>query len=126
VNVRRVARQVAQNNPSRAILQTQARRTAMLLTSNRTFEGDYKKAVAQLAEQCRESSSALFDVMSVIWVRMRDSKGLHWKHGFQSLQQVLRNLLYHHGPLTAIAEATDGLDKIRIWKFYNDNMRSQI
>jgi hypothetical protein len=92
----------------------------MLLTSNRTFEGDYKKAVAQLAEQCRESSSALFDVMSVIWVRMCDSKGL------QSLQQVLRNLLYHHGPLTAIAEATDGLDKIRIWKFYNDNMRSQI
>jgi hypothetical protein len=124
VNVRRVARQVAQNNPSRTILQTQARRTAMLLTSNRTFEGDYNKTVALLVEACRESSSALFDVMSVIWVRMRDSKGLHWKHGFQSLQ-ILRNLLYH-GPLAAIAEATDGLDKIRILKFYNDNMRSQI
>ena len=69
-------------------------------------------------------SVATFDVMSVIWVRLRDSKGLHWKHGFQSLQ-ILRNLLYH-GPLAAIAEATDGLDKIRLMKFYNDNMRSQI
>lgn len=124
VNVRRVARQVAQNNPSRMIVQTSARRTAMMLTSNRTFEGDYNKAVAQLVEECRECTSVLFDVMSVIWVRMRDSKGLHWKHGFQSLQ-ILRNLLYH-GPLAAIAEATDGLDKIRAMKFFNDNMRSQI
>jgi hypothetical protein len=124
VNVRRVARQVAQNNPSRQILQTSARRMCMLLTSNRTFEGDYNKAVAQLVEQCRECSSVLFDVMSVIWVRLRDSKGIHWKHGYQSLQ-IMRNLLYH-GPLGAVSEATDGLDKIRLMKFYNDNMRSQI
>jgi hypothetical protein len=124
VNVRRVARQVSQNNPSRPIVQTTARRIAMLLTSNRTYEGDYNKAVAQLVEQCRECTSVLYDVMSVIWVRMRDSKGLHWKHGFQSLQ-ILRNLLYH-GPIGVIAEATDGLDKIRAMKFYNDNMRSQI
>jgi hypothetical protein len=124
INVRRVARQVAQNNPSRIILQTQVRRTTMLLTSNKTYEGDYNRAVAALVEQCRECSSVLFDVMSVIWVRLRDSKGLHWKHGFQALQ-ILRNLLYH-GPISAIAEATDGLDKIRVMKFYNDNMRSQI
>jgi hypothetical protein len=124
ISIRRVARQVAQNCPSRIVLQTQARRTTMLLTSNKTFDGDYNQAVAQLVEECRESSSVLFDVMSVIWVRLRDSKGLHWKHGFQALQ-ILRNLLYH-GPLAAIAEATDGLDKIRVMKFYNDNMRSQI
>jgi hypothetical protein len=124
INVRRVARQVAQNNPARTILQTSARRMTMTLTSNRTFEGDYNKAVSQLVEQCRECSSVLYDVMSVIWVRLRDSKGLHWKHGFQALQ-ILRNLLYH-GPLAVIAEATDGLDKIRSMKFYNDNMRSQI
>jgi hypothetical protein len=124
VNVRRVARQVAQSNPSRPMLQTSARRMAMLLTSNRTFEGDYNKAVAQLVDHCRECSSVLFDVMSVIWVRMRDCKGIHWKHAYQSLQ-ILRNLLYH-GPLAAVAEATDGLDKIRLMKFYNDNMRSQI
>lgn len=124
INVRRVARQIAMNDPARGILQTQARRTAMLLTSNKTYEGDYNGAVALLVEQCRECSSVLFDVMSVIWVRVRDSKGLHWKHGFQALQ-ILRNLLYH-GPLSAIAEATDGMDKIRVMKFYNDNMRSQI
>mmetsp|Transcript_56280 Transcript_56280/g.63837 ORF Transcript_56280/g.63837 Transcript_56280/m.63837 type:complete len:1100 (+) Transcript_56280:83-3382(+) len=124
LNVRRVARQVAQNNPSRLIIQTSTRRTTMLLTSNKTYEGDYNKAVVQLVEQCRECTSVLSDVMSVIWVRMRDSKGVHWKHGLQALQ-VLRNLLYH-GPLAAIAEATDGLDKIRAMKFYNDNMRSQI
>lgn len=124
VNVRSVARQVAQQNPSRAILQTTARQMAMTLTSNKTFEGDYNKALSQLVEQCRECSSVLFDVMSVIWVRMRDSKGLHWKHGLQALQ-ILRNLLFH-GPIAAIAEATDGLDKIRMMKYYNDNMRPQI
>jgi hypothetical protein len=62
VNVRRVARQVAQSNPSRMILQTSARRTAMMLTSNRTFDGDYNKAVAQLVEECRECTSHLLDV----------------------------------------------------------------
>lgn len=124
MNVRRVARQIAQSNPSRLIMQTSARRTAMALTSNKTYEGDYNKTVAQLVEQCRECTSALFDVMSVIWVRIRDAKGVHWKHGLQALQ-VLRNLLYH-GPMAAIAEATDGLEKIRAMKFYNENMRSQI
>lgn len=124
VNVKNVCRQVAQNTPSRHIVQTSARRTAMLLTSNRSYDGDYTYAVSQLVEQCRESTSVLFDVMSVIWVRLRDSKGLHWKHGLQALQ-ILRNLL-HNGPLAAIAEATDGLDKIRAMKYYNDNMRSQI
>ncbi len=124
LNVRRVARQVAQSNPSGLISRTSTRRMAMALTSNKTYEGDYNKAVAQLIEQCRECTSALFDVMSVIWVRIRDAKGVHWKHGLQALQ-VLRNLLYH-GPMAAIAEATDGLDKIRAMKFYNENMRAQI
>ena len=124
MNVRRVARQVAETNPSRLITQTSVRRMAMMLTSNKTFDGDYNKAVAQLVEQSRECTSALFDIMSVVWVRVRDSKGVHWKHGLQALQ-VLRNLLYH-GPMAAVAEATDGLDKIRAMKFYNENMRSQI
>jgi len=124
MNVRRVARQVAQSNPSRSVSHTSARRMAMALTSNKTYEGDYNKTVAQLIEQTRECTSSLSDVMSVIWVRIRDSKGVHWKHGLQALQ-VLRNLLYH-GPMAAIAEATDGLDKIRSMKFYNENMRAQI
>lgn len=125
LNVRRVTRQVAQANPARmtAMLQTNARRTAMALTSNKSFEGDTSRAIAQLVEQCRESTSILFDVMSVVWLRIRDSKGMQWKHAFQALQ-ILRNLLYH-GPLAAIAEATDGLEKIRALKFY-DHMRVQV
>jgi hypothetical protein len=94
----------------------------MTLTSNKQYEGDFSKAIAQLVEQCREGTSVLFDVMSVIWLRMRDCKGLQWKHGYHALQ-LLKNLLYH-GPMAVIAEATDGLDKIRAMKYY-DHMRSQ-
>jgi hypothetical protein len=124
ISVRRVARQVAEGSPSRVtgMLQTNARRMAMTLTSNKAYEGDYSKAIAQLVEQCRECSSVLFDVMSVIWLRIRDSKGMKWKHAYQALQ-ILKNLLYH-GPMAVISEATDGLDKIRAMKYY-DNMRSQ-
>jgi len=124
LSVRRITRQVAQGNPSRlaGMMQTNARRTAMTLTSNKGFEGDYSRAIAGLVEECRESSSVLFDVMSVIWLRLRDSRGMQWKHGYHALQ-ILKNLLYH-GPLAAVAEATDGLDKIRSMKFY-DHMRYQ-
>ena len=94
----------------------------MTLTSNKAYEGDYEQAIAKLVEESRESTSILFDVMSVIWLRLRDCKGMQWKHGHQALQ-LLRNLLYH-GPLAAISEATDGLSKIRALKFY-DNMRAQ-
>ena len=121
---RRIARQIADGSPARltGLIQTNARRTAMSLTSNKAFEGDYEQALAQLVEQCRESTSILFDVMSVIWLRLRDCKGMQWKHAHQALQ-LLRNLLYH-GPLAAIAEATDGLSKIRALKFY-ENIRAQ-
>ncbi|KAL7570028.1 hypothetical protein ACA910_017070 [Epithemia clementina (nom. ined.)] len=124
-SVRSVARQVAQANPGRltGLLQTNARRMAMTLTSNKAFEGDSGRAIAQLVEQCRESSSVLFDVMSVIWLRLRDSKGMHWKHGLLAMQ-ILKNLLYH-GPLAAVAEATDGLDKIRALKYY-EHMRGGV
>lgn len=124
-SVRSVARQVAQANPGRltGLLQTNARRMAMNLTSNKAFEGDSDRAMAQLVEQCRESSSVLFDVMSVIWLRLRDSKGMQWKHGYLAMQ-ILKNLLYH-GPLAAVAEATDGLDKLRALKSY-ENMRGGV
>lgn len=125
LNVRKVARQLAQGNKLRnaAVLQSNARRTVMSLTSNKVYEGDYNKTVAQVVEECRESTTILFDVMSVLWLRLRDCKGMQWKHGFQALL-ILRNLLYH-GPVAVIAEATDGLDKIRAIKYY-DNMRPQI
>jgi hypothetical protein len=121
---RRITRQIADGSPARltGLLQTNARRTAMTLTSNKTYEGDYEHAIAQLVEQSRESTSILFDVMSVIWLRLRDCRGMQWKHGHQALQ-LLRNLLYH-GPMAAISEATDGLSKIRALKYY-ENMRAQ-
>ena len=124
LTIKRITRQVADGSSVRltGMLQTNARSAAMALTSNRSFEGDYARAIAQLVDQCRECSSILFDVMSVIWLRLRDSKGMQWKHAYQALQ-ILRNLLYH-GPMAAISEATDGLAKIRAMKYY-ENMRSQ-
>jgi DENN (AEX-3) domain/ENTH domain len=124
VTCRKISRQIADGSPARltGLLQTNARRTAMTLTSNKGFEGDYEQAIAQLVEQCRESTSIMFDVMSVIWLRLRDCKGMQWKHGHQALQ-LLRNLLYH-GPMATISEATDGLSKIRALKFY-ENLRAQ-
>lgn len=124
MSVRRVTRQVAQTNPARMLQMTNARSMAMDLTSKRAFEGDYNKALADLVEQCRESSSVLFDVMSVVWIRMRDNKGLQWRHASHSLH-ILKNLLFH-GPLAAVAEATDGLDKIRALKYYDGNRQSSI
>lgn len=124
VSVRQVARQVAQANPSRLVSQANAnaRRLAMALTSNTTFEGNYNQAIAQLVEMAHETTSVLCEVMSVIWMRLRDSKGMQWKHALYALQ-ILRNLLFH-GPLAAITEATDGLDRIRKFKAYNDTMRA--
>lgn len=124
LSVRRISRQVLQSNPSRMLQQTNARRMAMELTSKRAFEGDYNKALADLVEQCRECSSVLFDVMSVVWIRMRDNRGLQWRHATHSLH-ILKNLLFH-GPLAAVAEATDGLDKIRALKYYNGNRQTSI
>lgn len=123
-SVSRVAYQIAENSPSRlnGMLQINARRTAMALTSNRNFEGDYSGAIAELVELCRESSAVLSDVMSVIWMRFRDARGMQWKHAIHALN-ILRNLLFH-GPLAAVSEAVDGLDKIRELKSY-ENMRAQ-
>lgn len=125
MSVRRVARQMAQANPGRLVYQASgnARQLALSLTSNKTFEGNLGQAIAKLVEMAHETSSVLCEVMSVIWMRLNDSRGMQWKHALFSLQ-ILRNLLLH-GPLAAIAEATDGLDRIRNFKAYNDTMRGQ-
>jgi hypothetical protein len=125
MNVRNVSRQMAQSNPSRVVTEANAmaRRLAMNLTSNSKYEGNQGQAIAQLVEVSHEASSVLFDVMSVLWTRINDSKGMQWKHGLLALQ-IMKNLLYH-GPLAAISEATDGLDKIRAMKGYSDGMRQQ-
>jgi DENN (AEX-3) domain/ENTH domain len=127
-DVKRIIQRIVESNPTSASrvtgqLKSNARRNAMTLTSNKGPEsgaGDVSRVMAQLVEECRESTSILSDVMSVIWLRLRDSKGMQWKHGLQALQ-LLRSLLLH-GPLAAISEAVDGLDKIRALKYY-ENMR---
>lgn len=124
LSIRRVSRQVSQGNASVMMQLTNARRMAMELTSKRAFEGDYNKMLADMVEQCRESSSVLFDVMTVVWIRMRDNRGLQWRHATHSLH-ILKNLLFH-GPLAAVAEATDGLDKIRALKYYNGHRQTAI
>jgi DENN (AEX-3) domain/ENTH domain len=124
--VQRIARHIADNSPVRltGMPMTDARPTAMNLTCNKAYESpDTNRMMAQLVDQCRECTSVLPDVMSVVWLRLRDCKGLQWKHAVLALQ-LLRNLLYH-GPLTAITEATDGLAKIRSLKRYENNIRPQ-
>eukprot|EP00978_Attheya_sp_CCMP212_P022006 scaffold64995_cov41-Attheya_sp.AAC.1 len=102
---------------------TNIRSRAMALTSNTAYQGNDMDAVAKLTEDCREVSTFLVDVMAVIWSRIRDSRGMQWKHALLALN-LLRNLLLH-GPLVVVTEATDGLDKIRALKTFSDTMRSQ-
>jgi hypothetical protein len=65
ISVRRVTQQVAQANPSRLISQANAnaRVMAMLLTSNKGYDGDHSQAMARLVDFCHETS-VLMDVMS--------------------------------------------------------------
>ncbi|CAB9496160.1 DENN domain-containing protein 1C [Seminavis robusta] len=111
LNVRSVARMMLQKSSVHQMLPSNVRRLAMALTSKRKFEGHLDDAVADLAELSRESCSALYDVMSVVWLRARNSKGLQWVHGYQAMR-VLKAVLLH-GPLAAVADATDGLHTIR-------------
>ena len=72
----------------------------------------------KLVQECRESSVILVEVMNVVWERLRDSRGMQWKHGKFALQ-IIQDLILH-GPLGAVAEATDGLDRIRRMKYYEN------
>lgn len=112
LHVRSVCRKMLQRTSVQQMLPSNVRRLAMAITSKRKFEGNLADATADLAELSRESSGALYDVMSVIWLRLRDSKGLQWVHGYQAMR-VLKEVIIH-GPITAIADATDGLDLIRL------------
>lgn len=85
--------------------------TVLALTSNTTYKGDYEKALASVVQGCREINGSLQVVMKTLWIRIKDSKGLRWKHSYLSLR-IMKALLTD-GPLTAIAEVSDGIDKIR-------------
>jgi len=93
------------------------------LTSAQTYNGDWNLAVAQLTEDCRESSAILIDTMMVLWSRLQEGRGMQWKKALLALQ-IFRNLLLN-GPINAIVEAIDGFASIRILKSYTEALRAQ-
>lgn len=123
-HIRNTLQHLSSQNPSKNFILASAkiRRTAMALTSNSRVENSVATHLGKIAQDCRESASLLVEVMSVLWERISDSKGMQWKHAFYSLQIIMELIL--HGPLVAVVEVTDGIDKIRKLKFY-ENMRQQ-
>jgi len=95
----------------------------MALTSNSTFKGDYHKTVGFVVQACREVNGALMSVVQRLWIRIKDSKGLRWKHA--SLSMAIMRMLLTDGPLTAIAEISDGIDKVRDLLRYNSGVGGQ-
>ena len=125
-NVRQTVRQIAtQDFPTRYLIDwnTKLREKVSQLTSTQAFNGDFRKAVMQLTEDCHESSTILIDTMMVLWTRMQEGKGLQWKKALLSLQ-IFRSLLLN-GPINAVSEAVDGFASIRILKSYTETLRSQ-
>ena len=125
VNVRRAVQEVSQTaNPSQYLTDWNIaiRRKTMALTSNSRNEAAVRGTTTAIVEDCRECSAMLIDVMAVIWERVRDSRGMQWKHALFALQ-LLRELIIH-GPITAVTEAQDGLDKLRSLKSYDFAMRA--
>ena len=121
--IRNIVRQISGSSPNSQFIRdaSNIRSRAMALTSNGRPEHLVASELSRIAQDCREGSSLLVEVMSVIWERIRDSRGMQWKHGYYSLQMIMELIL--HGPLAAVSEATDGIDKIRRLKYY-ENMRS--
>jgi len=93
------------------------------LTASQTYSGDFRSAVMQLTDDCRESSTILIDTMMVLWTRIQEGRGMQWKKALLALQ-IFRHLLLN-GPINAIAEAIDGFASIRILKSYTEALRGQ-
>ena len=126
-NVRQIVRQVATNTdlPGRYVIQwnRSIRNRVLEMTSAQTFQGDFRKALSEVTENCRESSTILIDTMMALWTRIQEGKGLQWKKALLALQ-ILRHLLLN-GPINVVAEAIDGFGSVRILKSYTDAMRAQ-
>jgi hypothetical protein len=126
-NVRNSVREIASDSslPGRYLISwnESVRRRALDLTSMQAYNGDPKKALTQLTEDCRETSTILVDTMMVLWTRMQEGKGLQWKKTLLALQIFSELLL--NGPINAIAEAIDGFASIRVLKSYTEALRGQ-
>jgi hypothetical protein len=125
LEIRNILRQISASNPNTNFIQeaVNIKRRAMALTSNSRPEQLVASELSKLVQDCRECVSVLAEVMSVIWERIRDCRGMQWKHGYYALQMLLELIL--HGPLAAVTEATDGIDTIRRLKSY-ENMRNLV
>jgi len=121
LNARQVVNKYSNTNTS-YFQNFNMRKRAMALTSNSRNEAEAPLEIARVCQDCRETTTLLVDVMSVIWYRLRDSKGMQWKHSLYALH-LLQKLLID-GPVTAVIEAADGLNKVRKMKRYRNDMRS--
>lgn len=126
-NVRNTVRQIATNPnlPGRYLIPWNEgiRRRVLELTSTQAFNGDPRRALTLLTEDCHESSTILIDTIMILWTRIQEGKGMQWKKALLALQ-VFRDLLLN-GPINAVAEAIDGFASIRILRSYTDAMRGQ-
>ena len=126
-NIRQSVRQVATNPnlPGRYLTSWNEgiRRRVLDLTSTQAFNGDPRRALNLLTEDCHESTSILIDTIMILWTRIQEGKGMQWKKALLALQ-IFRDLLLN-GPVNAVAEAIDGFASIRILKSYSEAMRNQ-
>lgn len=124
-SVRNTSHQLSHQTPIRNYIQSSSniRSRAMYLTSNNRNENQISLEMSRIVQDCRESASLLIEVMSVIWERLSDCRGMQWKHGLYALQLLMDLIL--HGPISAVTEATDGLNRLRQLMSY-ENMRPLI
>ncbi|EED92730.1 predicted protein [Thalassiosira pseudonana CCMP1335] len=94
------------------------------LTADNPFDGDVALALSGLVESCRECNTSLSVVMSTIWYRIGETKTSLWRH--QLLALYLLKTLLLHGPLTVIAEALDGAEKIYDLRSYSNKSMESI
>ena len=122
-NIRQSTRHLISNVPGNFLVAWNEgiRRRVSDLTSTQAFNGDPRKALALLTEDCHESSCILIDTVMILWTRMQEGKGMQWRKALLALQ-IFRDLLLN-GPISALAEAFDGFASIRIMKSYAEAMR---
>ena len=126
-NIRQSVRQIAMNPnlPEKYLTSwnERIRRRVLDLTSTQSFQGDARRALSLLTEDCHETTSILVHTMMILWTRIQEGKGMQWKKALLALH-IFRDLLLN-GPINAVAEAIDGFASIRILKSYSEAMRGQ-
>merc|ERR1712238_16540 len=111
-NIRRLVFTTAESLPQHDITKTRenAKSKTFILTSHKPTDVDLSSSMMTLIEDCRECNGCLCQVMSVIWMKLGETRASLWKETLLALN-LLKNLVLH-GPLTAIIEAIDGIDKV--------------